>query len=161
MFAKGISARSSFAGLLAVFLLAMSSWSSACDLSCSLASRHLGCATSQAAQPPKTTEADASKMDMEHCQHADSFAPDLAPGEQLAASPLVTAAPCFHEACRQVAVSTAGERAIQVLQRGAVCWTAMAMIHPAASSALFRPMEGEDPPPRTIPLALLSTSLRI
>jgi hypothetical protein len=157
MFAKGISAKGSLAGFLAVFLLAMSSWSSACDLSCSLADRHLGCATGQAATPRKMAEADSLKMDMEHCPHATS----VPSGEQLATSPSVTAAPCLHEACRQVAVSTAANGAAQRLQRGAACWTAMAMIQPAASRALFRPMEGEDPPPKTTPLALLSTSLRI
>src|SRR5580698_6297732 len=119
MFAKGISAKGSLAGLLAVFLLAMSSWSSACDLSCSLADRHLGCATVPAAPPPKMAEADASKMDMEHCPHATS----VPSGEQLAASSSLTAAPCLHEPCRQVGVSTAGERAAQRLQRGAARWT--------------------------------------
>jgi hypothetical protein len=161
MFAKGISAKGSLAGFLAVLFLAMSSWSSACDLSCSLADRHLGCAAGQAAQPAKMTEADASKMDMAHCQHARSFAPDVAPGEQLAGSSSVTTAPCVHEPCRQIALSTTGERAAQRLQRGAACWTAIAVIQPTASSSLFRPKEGEGPPPKTTPLALLSTSLRI
>jgi hypothetical protein len=153
--------KGSFCGLLAILLFAMSSWSSACDLSCSLASRHLGCAASQTAPTPQTAEAAASQMDMANCPHATPAASDLASGEQLANAPSISTAPCSHEACRQVAVSTAAKRGAERVQQNAGHWTTMAMIQPAASSALFRPMEREDPPPETPPLILLSTGLRI
>jgi hypothetical protein len=154
-------AKGPFSGLLAVFLLAMTSWSSACDLSCSLASRHLECEAEQAAQPPRMAEAATSHMDMEHCPHATSVVSGVASGEQAATEPSVTAAPCLHEACRQLAVSTAAKRAAERARRSAARWTAMAMIQPASSSALFRTIEREEPPPKTTPLVLLSTSLRI
>jgi hypothetical protein len=152
MRAKGL-----FSGLLAVFLLAMASWSSACDLSCSLASRHLGCEVGQAAQPSQAAEATSSKMDMEDCSHADSLVSD----ERAAAAPSATTAPCLNEACRPIAVSAAAKRAAQSAQRNAARWTAMTLIQPAASSALFRRMERKYPPPKTAPVVLLSTSLRI
>jgi len=153
--------KDSFSGLLAVLLLAMSSWSSACDLSCSLASHHLGCEASQTAQTPQTAEAAASQMDMQDCPHAASVAPDLASGEQPAAAPSLTTAPCLHEACRQAGVSTAAKRGANRAQRSTAHWTAMAIAQPAVCSALFRPVEREDPPPETPPLVPLSTNLRI
>jgi len=156
MFAKG-----SFSGILAVFLLAMSPWSSACDLSCSLTSRHLGCATGQAAEPPQVAEAAVSHMDMENCPHATSVAPGPASDEQTAAAPFVTAASCLHEACRQIAVSTTARHSAERAQRHAACWTAMAMIQSGASSVLFHLVDREDPPPKTTSLVFLSTSLRI
>jgi hypothetical protein len=157
---RSMRAKGSFSGLLAIFLLAMTSWSSACDLSCSLANRHLGCEASQVAQPPQMAEAHNSMTDMENCPHATSSLPGVASGEQ-AAAPTVAAAPCLHEACRQIAVSTAARRTAQHARRTAARWAAVAMIQPAAPSGLFQPMGREDPPPKTSPLALLSTSLRI
>jgi hypothetical protein len=153
--------QASISGLLAVLLLAMSSWSSACDLSCSLASYHLGCEAGQTAQTPKTAEANASQMDMADCSHATPAASDLASGQQLANDPSIRTAPCSHEACRQVAVSTAAKRGADRIQQNAARWTAMATAQTAPFGSLFRPMEREDPPPETPPLVLLSTSLRI
>jgi len=96
-------------------------------------------------------------MDMKDCPHATSSAAV----EQPVAAPSVTTAPCVHDACRQIAVSTAAKRASGHIQRNTTRWVALATIQPAASSALFRPMQREEPPPKSVPLNLLSTSLRI
>jgi len=152
-----VHAKGSFSGLLAIFLLAMTSWSSACDLSCSLASRRLGCEAGQSTEAPRVPEAAASKMDMENCPHATSSAAAEKPAE----APSVTTAPCVHDACRQIAVSTPAKRAAERIQRNASLWMALPMIQPASSSPLFRLIEREDPPPKIPPLALLSASLRI
>jgi hypothetical protein len=150
-------AQGSFAGLLATLLLAMSSWSSACDLSCSLASRHLGCETSQTAQAQPPAEDAAAKMDMEHCLHATP----PASGEQLAAAPTVTAVPCLHEACRQAAVSTAAKHSGQGTRQNAARWAMLVITDAAPPSAFFRSMERDNLPPKIPPLDLLSASLRI
>jgi hypothetical protein len=70
-----MSIKGAMAGLLAAFLLTMASWSSACDLSCSLASHHLGCAMAPAASAQKSAGSAASDaMDMKDCQHSGDAA---------------------------------------------------------------------------------------
>jgi len=151
-----MSAKGPIAGFLVAILLAMSSWSSACDLSCALASRHIGSETAQPAASQKAEAADAAPMDMLHCMH-DAAAGDTRSSE----APAVAATPCLHDICRQTAVSTAAKRCTVGAERRAAASIVVALAQPPHSGALRPLVEREYPPPRTSPLDPLSLSLRI
>jgi len=151
-----MSFRGSIAGLVAIFLLAISSWSSACDLSCSLASHRAVCEMGKS-QPQQAESASGSTMDLPICQHATSPASaDLSTN-----APAVTTAPCLHDACRQAATFTAAKRSSGHVRSNRAALRAAAIVQTAHLSALPHPTDHEYPPPKSDPSDGLSVNLRI
>jgi hypothetical protein len=148
-------AKSSVAGLLVAVLLAMSSWSSACDLSCALKGSHPGCKTEQTEVAKKAASNDAgAEMDMSHCMHATDA------NEEAATDQSLSATPCSHDACQPTAVYTAAKGFAMHLQHYATPSLFPASM-PSLTSHSKRFTQREYPPPKTASFDPISISLRI
>ena len=151
MFAKG-----AIAGFLIAVLLAMSSWSSACDLSCALKSRHVGCAAEQTSSAKNAAPTGATaEMDMSHCIHAARS------DEELPADQSLSVNPCAHDACRLIAVSTPAKNSAARLQQRSTASMFAVSVQPLVSHPNTQFTEREYPPPKTSSFDRLSITLRI
>jgi len=159
-----VRVQSLVAGLLSAFLLAVSSWSSACDLSCSLRQFHSNCETQGVASPgERVAESDSSDMAMPHDmvmprENGDHMA--MAELDAKAAIHLV-ATTCTHQACDQglsLASVNAGKDHTQLQGVQSV---AVVAVHAPILSLRIRAVEPQGVPLPLGPVNPLSVSLRI
>lgn len=151
-----MSAKGPIAGFLVAVLLTMSSWSSACDLSCALTNRHAGCAAGQAAAVQNAAGSAAEpEMDMSHCMH------DAGDTAQPPAEPSLYANPCAHDACRLIAVSTAAKNLAAHMQRSAAALALAVLAQPPIPSPNSRFTDRKYRPPKIVKASFLLLVLRI
>jgi hypothetical protein len=97
--------RRGFAAVLVILLLAMTSWASACDLSCSLERVHSGCKLSGTSASSEPT---ASDMDMANMDMHDDGSVTAQPENGLVH---LHANSCTHSPCNETSVSAISKSA--------------------------------------------------
>jgi hypothetical protein len=142
-------------GLLVASLLAMSSWASACDLSCSLQTLHSGCMSNF----PTDRQAGIMSAGMNMDQENSTAIAEAEPNPQVAMIPLMDV-PCAHEMCGRVSVSTSAvstdHRAFKSAHMPAV-----SMTHPLVRLLHSFRNRAQASPPKFAAIRPISTNLRI
>ena len=167
-------ARNMLAASLAVLLLTMSSWASACDLSCALMALHSGCptsatmsgtspaahqATQQGMQPAQ--DAMAAGMDMDHMAMPDDSAMNSTASDATAAAQLAGVAACSQSPCSRITLSVAPQRSVAHSPLP-LAQTVTAAVSPlAVISQTSRTNPSNTSSPKLNPFDPLDTSLRI
>lgn len=153
------------AGLLSALLLAMSSWASACDLSCSLQQLHSSCQTQSAASSRERTAESASSnagmgydmaMPPEHSDHMT-----MAESDAKAAMVHLVATACTHRACDQGLSLASVRDGKDRTQLQSVQSVAVDTAHVPILSLGIRGIEPQEGPPPLGPVNPLFVSLRI
>jgi len=150
--------KGSLAAVLTIFLLAMSSWGSACDLSCSLQTLHsFGCQSASGLAEHQQTETMPAGMDMSQQSHTDLAE---AQSDSQAGIVLLHDGSCTHEKCSQASVSVSAVRSDHgQFKRADV--TAVSVIQPRVSLLLASYIKTETSPPDTPAISPVSIHLRI
>lgn len=157
---------SSLAALLS--LLVVSTWvsASACDLSCWLRQAHSDChiassATSDTAMS-MPAEMDMGSMDMGSDPSASTTGTGVSltgvPVHPMSTSP--QAETCAHETCSQVLASASSPSADHS-RHNSLSWIAIDIAIPVNLLTGFHPIRPGTPPPKTLAIDPLVTSLRI
>jgi hypothetical protein len=138
------------ATLLALPLLAMTSWASACDLSCSLQSFHSTCKLDGAAMP-SGDQATSPDMAMD----PNMQMPDMPPTE----APVHLHATCTHNPCNETSISALSKSA----QHSVAVLQAIALDAPSVATLSYQSprLSAEQRPPALQPFDPLSVSLRL
>jgi len=156
--------RRAFSAILIVFLFLMSSWASACDLSCTLAKRHSGCQT-QSASSPKQPSADSMPADMpmgedmEIPQGQDSHISDSDFTRSAAMAHWGSKA-CAHEPCSQISVFAFPFQGGHS-QHDSIRWKAIGTASPVNLGIGFHWIKIGTSPPKLLATPLQVTTLRI
>jgi hypothetical protein len=157
--------RRAFSAILIVSLFLMSSWASACDLSCTLAKLHSGCQTQSAASSERTT-ADSMPPDMpmgenmESSQGQDSHTGDSDFGRSAAMGHWDSKL-CIHEPCSQIS-APAFPPQVDHSQLDSLHSMAINVSIPVSLSTSFHWIRiGPSPPSLLAILSLRATTLRI
>lgn len=148
-----------FAALLVILLLAMTSWASACDLSCSLAQFHSKCnlpGTTASVEPEAVPSSDMAKMDM-HNETSLNAQPGSHNGPVHLRVNSCTRSPCNETSVSAIsAISKLAQHSVPALQL-------IAFDRPPApviTRQLSWPLS-EREPPNSQPFDPLSVSLRL
>ena len=144
--------RRGFAAALVVCLVAMSSWASACDLSCSVERFHSVCKLDQtAAFEPMASGMDMTRMDMP--EHSASAHPESSGSVHLHANS------CTHSACNETSISATSKSAPQ--SAPVLALTTSERLVTSAITAQVSWSTPEREAPDLQPFNSLSVSLRI
>jgi hypothetical protein len=157
--------RKAFSAIIIFSLFLMSSWASACDLSCTLAKFHSGCQTQSTLSPKQpTTDSMPPDMpmgeDMETAQAQNSHTGDSDLNHSAAVSHWDTKL-CIHEPCSQISAPAfprqANHSQLVSLHSMSIC-----IAIPVSSSSTFHKIRiGPSPPNVLATLSLRATTLRI
>ena len=161
---NSVQFRRAFSAILIVSLFLMSSWASACDLSCTLAKLHSGCQTQSASSPKELT---ANSMpadmpmgeDMETPQGQDPHSSDSDFGHSAAMDHWDSKL-CVHEPCSQIsapAFPPQGDHS----QPNSVHWIAIGTASPVNLYMGFHWIKTGIPPTKLLVTPLQITTLRI
>jgi hypothetical protein len=150
--------KGSLATVLTTFLLAMSPWGSACDLSCSLQTlRSLGCQSAGSYADHQETETMPAGMDMSQQSHAGLAE---AHSDSQSGTVLLNDTSCMHEKCSQASVSVSAVRSDHgQFKRADV--TAVSAIRPHVNLLLPSCIRSETSPPNIAAISPISIHLRI
>ena len=137
--------------LLALPLLAMTSWASACDLSCSLQRFHSTCKLDGAAMPSAEPVTASSNMVMD----PNMQMPGMSPTE----APVHLHATCTHNPCNETSISAISKSA----QHSVPTLQAIALDTPFVASLSYQSLRlwAAQGPPALPPFDPLSVSLRL
>lgn len=157
--------QSLLAASLSLFLLAVSSWAFACDLSCSLRQFHSNCETQGVASPGnQVAESDSSDMAMAHDMVMPGENGDhIGMTESGAKIPMVhvvtTTASCTHRSCGQGSSLASGKSGTDRIQSPQS--VAIDAVHFPILSARIHGVEPQEGSPPLGSLNPLFSSLRI
>jgi hypothetical protein len=155
-----MGSRSSLAAVLSILLLSMSSWTPACDLSCSLQPVHSECHAAKANRadehkaeptPPKLA------MPQGHCAHMSKPESDIRTGIEH----LLAVSSCAHEPCSQTSTSASAMSGIDRTQVKKGHSVVVSTVYLAESSTHLRRIQGEAPHTAIRTIDPLSVILRI
>ena len=144
--------RRSLAVLITVFLLAMSSWASACDLSCSLAKFHSGCQTQGASSQEELT-AETMPADMPMGQ-------DMKTAQEHDYQVHLDTKLCMHEPCSLISTPASPPQADHS-QLNSLHWIAISISSPVNLWIGFHWIRVGASPPKLPATPLHVTTLRI
>jgi hypothetical protein len=157
--------RKAFSAILILSLFVVSSWASACDLSCTLAKFHSGCQTQSASSSIQPTSSsmpadmpmgkDMGTAQGEHSHTGDS---DFS---RNAAMAHWDSKVCDHGPCSLISVSGFPPQ-VDHSQRNSLHWTIISISSPLSLSIAFRWIRiGPTPPKLLATLPLRTIALRI
>jgi hypothetical protein len=147
--------RKAFAALLVTCLLAMTSWASACDLSCSLEQFHSACKLARTTSG-KQVEAVSSDMDMANMNMADEVSMIAQPENGLVH---LHSNSCTHNPCNETSVSAISKSALHPVP----ALQSIAFERPTVAPITWQVtgIAPEREPPNPQPFDPLSVNLRI
>lgn len=145
--------RGSLAALVIVFFAATTTWTSACDLSCSLRQLHSACQIHGAAPSVKVQAASAMAMDPNMAMPADPMAAENSPARLHDKS-------CDHSSCSERSVSAVSKSDTQHPSHDVQLIVFASPSVVATASQADRPLP-EQGPPKLQPFDPHSINLRI
>jgi hypothetical protein len=157
--------RKAFSAILIISLFLMSSWASACDLSCALAKLHSGCQT-QSTLSPKQPATDSMPADMpmggdtETAQGQGSHTENSDFNRSMAMVHWDSKL-CVHQPCSQISASVFPPQ-VNHSQADYLHWIVISISSPVSLSAAFQWIRIEPSPPKILAtMHLRATALRI
>ena len=144
--------------VLATSLLCVSSWASACELSCSLAHSYPLSESAGATSAAQATEIASFGMNAphSHCGHAKTAGPS-----NSATPHFESASNCAGAPCAQVQALSSPVNGRDVAELKGVHFAVLASVPAGASNSLFRSYKRDCAPINLLPLDPLSVGLRI